>query len=80
MPQTLGEKLRDKKPSKDQYPPTVLRTSLSKLVKRDVVCRVLGVTPITASRILRGCDLKLTYALKLSKHLGVSLTDLWEML
>lgn len=81
MPQTLGEKLRNKKPVKDQYPPTVLKTKLDKFdLSRTQVCRVLGITPLTASRIMRGCDLKLTQALKLAKHLGVSLTDIWEAL
>jgi plasmid maintenance system antidote protein VapI len=80
LPQTLGQKLRDQKPQKDQYPPTVLKTKLKEHFDRQTVCKILGITPLTASRIMRGCDLKLSHALKLSKYLGVSLTDLWEAL
>lgn len=80
MAQTLGEQLRHKKPLKDVYPPSVLKTRLKDLITREKLAKLLGVTPLTASRILRGCDLKLTYALKIARLLNLTIEEVWEAL
>lgn len=65
------------------YPPSVLDTELPTLMakKRHTLgwlSQFLGVTPITAKRIMRGKDLKLTQALRLADHFKVPVGRMWR--
>lgn len=64
------------------YPQRIFKTKLSQLMsdgkKNDNwLALFLGVTPTTANRIKNGIDLKLSHALKISKHFNISVEELW---
>jgi hypothetical protein len=75
----LATQLRRSKPPREVYPPKPLSCKLRGMVNYHWVMDTLGVSDLTAQRILAGIDLKLTHALKISRALGVSIQDLWEV-
>lgn len=80
MSDRLRERLVADKPVTREYPPKVHHAHrLKKLLNQHQVAQLLGVTPLTARRILSGCDLKLSQAFKLAKYLGAAVTDLWQL-
>lgn len=79
MSDQLKHRLVEHKPFVHEYPPQVFQTRVKKFLNQHQVRELLGVCPTTARRILAGCDLKLSQAYKLARHLGVSILDLWHL-
>lgn len=77
MPQTLRDKLRQEKPPVERYPPRVHQCQVQTYLNQHQLAQLLGITPLTARRILSGCDLKLSQALLICRHLNLQVGDLW---
>lgn len=65
-----------------EYPPriftsTVLAKMQRKKVARKELAAFLGITPLTMARIEKGCDLKLSYAIKLARLFKCPVEELW---
>lgn len=69
-----------------EYPPRVFKVKFGNdqedaklVITPDDVARLLRITPVTARRIVEGCDLKLSDAFKIANRLGLTIEDLWSL-
>lgn len=67
----------------EAYPPQVFKSTqlisrMQELGKDEVwLIQLLRISHITARRILRGCDLKLSHAVKIAHELDIEVDALW---
>lgn len=66
------------------YPPRIFRCRVRDLrVKKGdsvkTVAAILGITPLTLTRIERGADLKMSHAFTLARYLNKKLEELWTL-
>lgn len=69
--------LRTEYPPRIFTPPTLREKMERKKLTRKWLAAFLGITPLTMARIEKGCDLKLSHALKLSQLFKCPVEELW---